>query len=428
MLFFHPIKINAELSRANPLWVGHFFPLKGMWWRKRRERQALIVSIATSWNQVVGTRSAPGFIEEETFLSAITRHVKDARVVLEHFFEIKRLGFNFGDGRKAATLVVPKKLPSVYRNAVLALENCSVFDPGPEPADSALVQSTVVPRVAQRDTIIATLKRSGRADLIPAVEWLLQQRTLRFYYKPAGKLGARDVSVWPIRSIESWPGWLRTELFGRVIDIENAYCQFLVGCLQQKYRENSQPMELKYPDLLRIDADRARFRGDLAVKWFRVEPTEQVISAIKRLIMSLANGSRISRGLIVSDGQLTQAVRIAREINPGLLPHELLQLGDRLSVLSKQFRAAKRDMCFYLLGVPPTKRNQKKIFQQYLKWERECRYKIWEASKQTGIMMHDGVEGIIDERSNDILLEYIVQRTGIRVSVESPPSELLSTA
>lgn len=428
MLFFHPIKIDGELSRSNPLWVGHFFPLKGMWWRKRRERQALIISIATTWQQVVGTSSAPGFIEEETFLSAITRHVKDARVVLEYFFEIKRLGFNFGDGRKAATSVVPKKLPTVYRNAVLALQNCTVFDPGPEPSDPTLVQSTVVPRVARRDAIITGLRQHGRADLIPAVEWLLQHGTLRFYYKPAGKLGARDVSVWPIRSIESWPGWLRTELFGRVIDIENSYCQFLVSCLRQKYKENSRPMELKYPDLLRADADRARFREELAVKWLRVEPTEEAISAIKRLIMSLANGSRISRGLITADGHLTEAARIAREINPDLLPSELLILGDRLGVLSKQFRAAKRDMCFYLLGAPPTKRNQKKIFQQYLKWERECRYKIWEASGQTGLMLHDGIDGVIDDRSDDILLEYIVRRTGIRVSVDSPPSGQLSTA
>ena len=111
MITFHPVEIDSDLDRNNPLYVGNFFKLKGMWWKKRKQRQGLILSIASAWYRLMKSNpSAPGFINEEVLITSLTKQVGDARAILEHFFDITRIGFNFGDGNKSPTLISPKKL------------------------------------------------------------------------------------------------------------------------------------------------------------------------------------------------------------------------------------------------------------------------------------------------------------------------------
>ncbi len=401
--------------------MGHYFDLKGMWWKKRKQRQGLVISIALGWYRLFKRqRSAPGFIEEETLITNLTRQVKDAKVILQHFFEIKRVGFNFNDGNKSPTIISPKKLNRKIIKSIEGLLNEVHFDPGPAPTDKKLTVTTVPVLRKNAASIKLQLRTEKREDLLAAVSWLLERDTVDFFYKPSGKLQARDTSVWPIRAIEMWPGWLRKELFGRVVDIENSYCQFIINNLYSKYSHSDSIIQLKYPDLFRADRDKHNFRAELCRDLLKLPINDDNISVVKRLIMALANGSNATPALMTNGSGRSEAVRIVLEANPTLKPSELVEIGKRLSFITKQFRAAKKELCIYLLNAKPTAANTKRIFSVYFEWEREQRYKIWEAVGRTGLHLHDGIDGVINHLSDEDLEKLIVDQTAIRVSVESP--------
>ena len=418
MLSVYPVDISRELDRTNPLFVGNFFPLRGMWWRKRKQRQGLIISMALAWNRLVKrNQSSPGFIEEEILITHLTKQVKDARVILEHFFTVKRIGFNYGDSKKSPTIITPKRLNKKTRDAIESIINEVHFEPGLPPKGKYTVSKVFI-RTPNRTEIISRLIETQRDDLIPPVSWLLDQSSpLEFYFEPAGSLKARDKSVWPIRSVELWPSWLRSELFGTVVDLENAYNQFIMSKLREKYKDNEKKLAMKYPDLLHAYTDKQQFRETLCTEFLRLPVDDDSINVIKKLIMSLANGSNITPGLIASASTRSEAVRIVLESCPHLAPTELLAVGKRLSSIAKQFAAAKRDLCLYLLKERPTRKNQKHIFKLYFEWEREARYKIWNLANCTGVHLHDGIDGIqIDDHQD--FIDHVKNETDLLISVE----------
>jgi hypothetical protein len=417
MLTFQPVTIERDLKRGDPLYVGNFFNLRKMWWTKRKARQGLIISIALGWYYLLKRNpTACGYDEEEILLTHLTKQVKDAKVILERFFVIKRLGFNFNEATRSPTIVTPKKLSKEMIDAIEELVNEVRFNPGEEPTSTKLVKSDVTVQHG-RDTMILARLRREREDLIPAVTWLLKrQNPITFYYEPCGSLQARDKSVWPVKAIETWPGWLRAELFGTVVDIENSYCQFLVQKLAQKHALTPRRFELQYPDIIRADRDKTAFRWELCAL-LRLEPSDENVHKVKKLLMALANGSNASPALMTNGSGRSEAVRVVHEIAPHLLPSELIEVGKRLSAIAKQFRAAKRDLCIQMFG-KPTLQNQKKIFTLYFEWEREARYKIWDAVGRTGLMLHDGLDGVVSGMTEVELTQHIAAETNIRVSVE----------
>lgn len=418
MLFFHPVDANIELRRDNPLFVGNFFELKGMWWRNRKKRQQMIFSVALAYLKLVKKQlKTPGMITEELFLTSLMKEVRDARVIVERFFTITRLGFNLGDGvNHSPTQVSPKRLPASVIEAIEQIQNRVVFSPGCPPTQKHLVQSTVSVRLASAPFVRIKLRETGREDLIPVVDWLYKQSDpITFYYRPSGKLQARDTSVWPIRAIELWPGWLRTELFGTVVDIENAFCQFILSHIEKKHSGNKNLMQLKYPDLLRAAYDKHRFRVEL-VHMLKLEVNDYGISVVKKLIMALANGSNASPQMMVNSCR-SEAVAIVKQSSPSLLPSELLLIGARLQSISKQFRSAKRELCINVLKSKPSRENQRKIFQMYFDWERRARYKMWEMSGFTGLALHDGLDGV--QISNPATFaKDVFDKHGLRIVVE----------
>ena len=66
----------------------------------------------------------------------------------------------------------------------------------------------------------------------------------------------------------------------------------------------------------------------------------------------------------------------------------------------------------------------KKVFEDYFKWERDARHSIHEVVGYTGLMLHDGIDGIISDMNPSQLEEHILRKTNIRVSVEKPPSQI----
>lgn len=420
MIHFHPVDYDGEISRDNPLFVGNFYDLTGMWWQTRKARQAIILSIAVGWFYTTKRhRKAPGFIEDEILITALTSKVKDAKDVLVKFFDIKRIGFNFNNGTKSPTLVSPKKLRKNMVDAIEEIVNHVSFAPGLEPLlQKNVVVSTVKVRQRSFHAIKERLQSINRHDLIPPVMWLMKHETVKFYYAPSGKLQARDTSVWPVRGIEAWPGWLRKELFGTVIDIENAYCQFLVSKLYEKYEGDESKLEMLYPDILRADRDKVNFRNELCTQIFRLPITSDNISYVKKLIMALANGSNASEKMMIS-GTRSEAIALVLAANPDLPPSDFPAIGKRLGRIAKQFKTARKDMCQHLFGDRPTAANQKRVFHAYFEWEREQRYKIWEQTGKTGLMMHDGIDGVVTDMDDETLAYHIARTTSVRVSVDS---------
>jgi len=418
MLTFYPVNIEKELDRSNPLYVGNFFALKGMWWRKRKQRQGLIISIALAWYRIVKNHpGAEGFVERETFITNLTRQVKDAKVILERFFTVKRVGYYFDSNKRSPSIITPRRLNRKMWHAIAAISDDVVFEPGLAPTCKKLTMSSVHVQPGKATWVVAELKRTGRDDLIAPVEWLCKQQSpITFYFEPAGTLMARDKSIWPIRSIEMWPSWLRREMFGASVDIDNAYLQFVVQRLEKKYASNPRRLELKYPELLRANRNKTAFRLELC-RTLGLEPSDDNIDKVKKIIMALANGSNISPTMMTNGSGRSEAVRLVHEACPDMTPSERLVVGGRLSVVARQFAAARRDLCLFA-GKRPTKQNQKDIFRQYFSWEREARYKIWEASGKTGLMLHDGIDGVKTDLAPEELSHHITRETSIRVSVD----------
>jgi hypothetical protein len=424
MLSFYPVEIDHDLTRDNPLYVGNFFNLERMWWRKRKQRQGLIISMAVAWHRLMKRNPGTpvGFIEEEVLITNLTRQVKDAKIILERFFDITRVGFNFNDGNKSPTLVKPRRLSKKMVKAIEEIMNEVQFAPGLPPTKKNLVQTTVTVQSGQTALIRSKLKAEGREDLLAPVNWLLKQegQPITFYYEPAGKLQARDTSIWPIRAIELWPGWLRSALFGTAVDIENAYVQFLLATLTPRYVSKPGQLSLKYPDLLRAQYDKQKFREELCRDMLKLPINDDNIKVVKQLIMALANGSNATPALMTNGSGRSEAVRIVLQANPNLLPTDLIIVGKRLSSIAKQFKAAKRELCLVLLGAKPSRQNQRLIFSKYLEWERESRYKLWEASGRTGLMIHDGLDGVVTKLDYKEFNQLLVRETNLRVSVDGP--------
>lgn len=419
MLVFHLLKFDGEIHRTNPLYVGNFFNLSHMWWSKRKLRQNLILTVAATWYRLIkNNKTMPGFIEEEVLVTSLTSKIKDAKVILEYFFDIVRLGYNFNNGTKSPTIVRPKRLPRKVINAISILVDDLEYDPGLEPCNENIISSSVRIQSKRLDFIRNELSATGKLHLFPAVKWLSQFDHINFYFEPAGKLKARDKSIWPVKSIETWPGWLRQELFGTVIDLENAYLQFLITSLYEKYKNEPTLMELKYPDLVKAHTNKNNFRKYICEEILQLPLNGDNLKIVKKVLMSIANGSNISPLMLINSSGRSEAVNLVLNANPNLTQVQMLHCGKVLGFICRQFKAAKKDLYMHLYKAKPTRENQKSIFKSYMKWERDARYKMWEAAGFTGINAHDGLDGIIiDGRTS--FSEEISKLHGLSVKVEN---------
>lgn len=419
MLAFYPITSNREILRDNPLYVGNFFKLRGMHWPKRGQRQALILSIANAWLKMVKrSPGCPGMLEEETFITSLTAKVYDARKILDHFFTVRRLGFNFGDGAKSPTIISPKQLSKRWIEATEELNGDFRFNPGPAPTDIELTNSEVVLRRCDLTQLKDDMRAEECEQLIPIIEWLYEQNgPITFYFKPSGKLQARDTSVWPIRAFETWPSWLRKRLFGVVVDIENSFTQFLVGLLEQA-EPSETTRKLIYNDLFRLNYDKTAFREEICRDVLKLPVNPQNLKLVKTVIMALANGSNISPIMLCSDSSRSQVVSLLNQ-NMTMSTEDRFRIGNRLRKIAKQFRMAKRRVCRSIYRCKPTRANTKRIFREYFTWERKARYKIHKACGYTGVHLHDGIDGVVTNLSPEELSEHIYKTTQVRVSVEA---------
>lgn len=324
--------------------------------------------------------------------------VRDYQPALDHFFEVKQRGFYVDEDNRDLTTLVPKKLPLHETRVVDDTAEHLRYIP-PELPNDAVVSKVYLQSGLDKKSIITRTLIAGRPEIIPQLNWLLSQQysELNFYFSPSGKLKKRDTSVWPICAIETWPSWLREELFGPGIDLDSAYVQFLLHHLKKVFKGREALMQTLFPDLIRLLDDKENFRKELCTQVLQRPYNDKYRALIKQVIMSLANGSKISPTLLTNGSGFSLTAELIVDAAPDASISDLTKIGERLKRISDQFSSARRHACMDLLRRAPNRKNVKKVFGEYFAWEREARYALWEACDRHGIMVHDGLDGIPQE-------------------------------
>jgi hypothetical protein len=354
----------------------------------------LVLWLANLWYGTARCGKPLGFCSIELRLTDLRDWVRDYRPALEYFFEVKQLGYFVNDETTELTTVVPRKLePAEYELVDQAAAELR-FTPPPLP-ENAVISKVYLRQDLNREQLMTRLYEAGRPELAPQLSWLLKQPTeLNFHFIPSGRLKQRDTSVWPVPAIETWPGWLREELFGQGIDLDSAYIQFLLSYLRRVFVGREALLQLLFPDLIRLLYDKEAFRKELCTQVLQRPYNDRYRAVIKQVIMSLANGSRISPALLMNGSGFSLTAEIIIDAAPEATPTDLIAIGDRLKRIADQFASARRHACVDVLKRYPTRKNVKQVFAEYFTWERTARYALWEACGRHGIMVHDGLDGI----------------------------------
>lgn len=410
MTTIYKVRASQDLHPSDPLHVGNFFPeVQRRHRAKMQDRQDLILYIAqlhaTAIAHCAASSKPRGFCEVPLRLMSLRDWVHDYRAVLDYFFEVKQAGFNFGDGAHEISILIPKNVETVREPDRLGLHYVV-----PDQPDAATISKVYIQQ-QNADLIRDRLAQENRADLRVACEWLLTQTEVNFHFIRSGKLQQRDTSVWPVAAVETWPSWLREALFGGGIDIENAYTQFIVSHLRKAH--TPQQLLLLYPDLTRAVEDKVQWRHELC-RAIGLNCDEEGVGIVKKICMSLANGSRISPGILAGGRAFSVTADVVIKSTDDISIENLDRIGARLEAISKQYTRAKKSVCVVLLGLNPTRVNQKRVFGTYFEWERIARYAIWNAVGQHGVMVHDGIDGVPAEYRQN--MEALIDKIGLKVT------------
>jgi hypothetical protein len=173
-------------------------------------------------------------------------------------------------------------------------------------------------------------------------------------------------------------------------------------------------VELTCPDLVRLLEDKEAFRKELCEQVLQRPYNVQYKAVIKSVIMSLANGSKISAGLLTNGAKYSQTAKIINDAAPEATLSELTAIGDRLKIIADQFASARRRACIGLLKKVPNRKNVKEVFGEYFRWERVARYEVWEAVGRQGIMVHDGIDGV--PAAEIARLPELIETLGLRLT------------
>lgn len=393
-----PYKLSTDrvLPPNHPLHWTRFWPNLQRLHRGRTEaRQDLVLWLANLYHGAIRRGKPLGFCDVHVRLMDLREWVRDYKPALEYFFEVKQLGYHFDDDNMELTTLLPKKLDP----SDLELIDGTAAELRYEPP--AIPEGTVISKVYLRPSLdlkslITRVLVHGRPEIVPQLTWLLKQgkTEFNFHFKRSGKLRLRDTSVWPISAIETWPGWLREELFGPGIDLDSAYVQFLLYHLKDAFSGRESLMHMLFPDLIRMLHDKENFRRELCTEVLQRPYNDKYRALIKQVLMSIANGSRISPTLLTNGSGFSLTAELIVDATPDATVSDLTKIGERLKRIADQFAAARKHACMAALKKAPNRKNVKAVFSEYFSWERKARYALWEACDRHGIMVHDGLDGM----------------------------------
>lgn len=409
------LSTRVPLAPTHPLSWNRFWPdLQRVHRSKAEARQDLVLWLANLYYGTVRCGKPVGFCTTQVELTRLREWVRDYRPALDYFFTVDTLGYHIDDEKRELTTLIPKRLSAKDLELVDQTAHDLRYQPPPLPENSVVSKVYLRPDLDRKSLVQRTLQ-AGRAEIVPQLTWLLRQETeLNFHFVPSGKLKQRDTSVWPISGIETWPSWLREELFGPGIDLDSAYVQFLLSNLRAKYTDRPHMLDMTHRDLVRLLEDKEAFRKELCEQVLQRPYTMHWKGVIKSVIMSMANGSNISAALLTNGTEYSQTAKIIIEAAPEATVSELTAIGDRLQQIAQQFASAKRITCLHLLQTAPNRKNLKKVFSSYFEWERVARYAIWEAVGRQGIMVHDGLDGIPAEELARV--PQLIEQLGLRLT------------
>jgi hypothetical protein len=410
-----------RLSTRNPIPPTHplhwqrFWPdLQRIHRGKAEARQDLVLWLANLYHGTIKCGKPIGFCTVQVELTRLGTWVRDYRAALDFFFEVKQLGYRLDEENRELSTLVPRRLDPNDLKIVDQTQAELRYEVPALPNDSVISKVYLQQGLDAADLVKRTLL-AGRPELVPQLTWLLKQHPeVNFHFVPSGKLKQRDTSVWPISGIETWPSWLRKELFGSGIDIDSAYVAFLLEHLREEFKGRPEQLKLFFPDLLRLLDDKETFRQELCEQVLQRPYTIVWRGVIKSVLMSIANGSKVSGSLLTNGTEFSQTAKIIQEAAPDATITELMNIGDRLQYIARQFDSARKRLCNSKLNMNPTRKNLKKVFGEYFAWEREARYAIWEEIGRHGIMVHDGIDGVPQEHLDR--LPEISQKLGLRLT------------
>jgi hypothetical protein len=396
-----PYKLNLkqQLPSSHPLHWTNFWPdLQRVHRAQCVARQDLILWLANLYIGATKSGRPLGFCSIQVRLMDLRALVRDYHPALDYFFSIKQLGFHVSNENMELSTLIPKKLNI---QELITLDKCTaelVYTP-PELPNNSIISKVYLDKSINASDLITEVLNVNRPEIIPQLQWLLKQPSeINFHFIPSGKLKLRDTSVWPIQAIETWPGWLRARLFGGGIDLDSAYIQFLMEHLTTTFKNQPNVLKLLFPDLLRLLHDKEAFREELCLEILRKPYTDEYRTLIKKVLMSIANGSKISGALLSSGNTHSSTVTSILEVITEASVSDLMLIGNRLKRIADQFRSARKYACLEALKKEPTRINLKSIFCEYFSWERKARYALWEEIGRVGIMVHDGIEGVPEEQ------------------------------
>lgn len=402
MTTIYRVSSAEQLHFSDPLHVGRFYPhTQRRHPRLMQDRQDLILYLAGIHSVAARTGKPRGFCKIPMRLMTLREWVYDYKQVFDYFFEITDIGYNLGDKKCEISYVIPKILDADVHTLDSSASPRKLLYSVPPRVDVGAISKVFVQK-QNAESIRAKLLVSGRLDLHAAVEWLLTQSELNFHFIRSGKLQLRDTSVWPVAAIETWPSWLREELFGPGIDIESAYTQFLIEHIREGYNDRPHMVKMLYPDLVRSLEDKKNWRREICVDVLGLTYNDVNVGIVKQICMSLANGSKISPAILTGDMSFSMTRDIILQNIENASLSNLTRIGRRLATISKQYAQARKLVCTLEIGLNATRKNQKKVFATYFDWEREARYEIWNAVDRHGIMVHDGIDGIPEKYLADI--------------------------
>lgn len=397
---------TPRLHHSDPLHWAHFYGDKQRIHRSVMERRQDLISYLANVHANVSRSKLPRqLVSVPMSLTALRKWDYDYRKPFDHFFEIVQLGYFVDEDLHELTIVRPRQLDEQTCRAVKTAATLR-YDPGPRVETETC--SKVQVQQQRREEILQWLVDNQKHHLRTPVEWLLEQPEVNFYFERAGKLKLRDTSVWPIAGIETWPSALRKLLFGDGIDIDAAYTQFMVERLVAEHETTPQRLEMLYPDVLRSLHDKKAWREELCVETLGLPINSDNIGVVKRLCMSLANGSRISPAILTGGRAFSVTAEIVIASVDDVSPSRLIRIGKRLQSISHQYARARRAIA------GGGRSSHKRIFVDYFAWEREARYRIWKAIDQHGIMVHDGIDGVPPEYLKN--LPSLMQEVGVALS------------
>lgn len=387
---------RQPLPPSHPLHWTKFWPqLQRIHRGSIEARQDLVLWLANLYHGCLRQGKPLGFCEVQVRLMDLRELVRDYKPALEYFFTVKQLGFHFDEDNTELTTLIPKKLAPEDLELIDDCAETLKYEPPAKPDNSVISKVYLRPGL-ERKSLVARVLVAGRPEIVPQLNWLLTQphTELNFHFQPSGKLKQRDTSVWPISAIETWPGWLREELFGPGIDLDSAYVQFLLHHLKIVFRGRETLMDTLFPDLQRLLNDKENFRRELCTHVLQRPYNDKYRALIKQVIMSLANGSRISPSLLTNGSGFSLTAELIVDAAPDATISDLTKIGERLKRIADQFASARRYACMDLLKRAPNRKNVKQVFSGYFAWERQARYALWEECGRHGIMVHDGLDGI----------------------------------